>query len=425
MQDPEWVEMQREWDFLFKVKMPGIRIVKPQGPNVPTSPTEAPVERGQRKGGVHHVDKLISYLSTELQPVPSKLVSPSPDGPGDVFVERIHEVTSDESDDGLRIRTDGLDDSVSSSEGSSHQSSSSGISRSSHRSGGGDIVITEIERPTDSPPEIISHDSSPPENASNEDERTTVNGDQQAAAKHPRSAENESHPESSRLQSREESFPMPNVTLGDQILHHQRARRIYRIFTQAAMHMVYTARLKPALRKGIPLTKLQDRKPGKVSECLVGVDSASLWWSHRGSRSHVPLSDIVRIEYGAESNCIANLLTRFGKKSPQNLILPWNCFTVVTRARCIDFYAPDRKDSGGQSLYDNMSSDVEAFILGFSRFLKEEKQHHVPGTVPSLGRMKLVRAVMKLAFLKRSGLNLYIAFLRQLEATNSEEDASN
>ena len=135
------------------------------------------------------------------------------------------------------------------------------------------------------------------------------------------------------------------------------------------------------MAKGVKLTKLQSRKPGVVSEVVVGVDLAAraLWWTSPHRHRILFLKDIVRLEYGAHCPAVRSI------GDYPNRADPWNSFSLITKSRSFDFCGVS---DGG----------VEAFLLDFSMIARNELPYRErpKGLFATANRLRWARALMKL-----------------------------
>jgi hypothetical protein len=176
---------------------------------------------------------------------------------------------------------------------------------------------------------------------------------------------------------------------------------------------------------------------GSSTACLVGVggkDAVTFWWEKQNANiTAIPLGELVRIDYGIDSNCFRSLQN--SKRGEHRNVLPWNCFTVVFKNLRVDFFADRREacrvrtdpQTRKHSLMTNYSlsvfqpeallipaierlaeidQSVETFLYGFAILFRKERYERgsiktlaeIPGMVSCMTHLKLRRAVIKLDY---------------------------
>jgi hypothetical protein len=175
---------------------------------------------------------------------------------------------------------------------------------------------------------------------------------------------------------------------------------------------------------------------GSRIPCLVGVggkDAVTFWWQRAdGSVTAIPLGELIQVKYGLDSECFS--LLQKSKTGALVNVLPWNCFTVVFRSQTVNFFADRKKEmivrteNEKRSIVQNyaMSSllpesvispsidrlveveqDVETFLYGFAIVFRKERYERgsiktlaqIPGLVVCLGQLRWQRALIKLDYL--------------------------
>ena len=208
-------------------------------------------------------------------------------------------------------------------------------------------------------------------------------------------------------------------------------KKVKEIFFAAAYYFRYM-HTRRRLAQGVYLVKLQEAKPGRVSQCFVGIDleKNSLWWDSKGHVTNLPLSDLLWVEYGTRSRCFEKISNSISSSSKEAnaVVLPWNCLTLVFKGRTLNVYS-DRKARGEVDLKTgknkvvrvervakpfDTSREVDMLLFFLSIYFSESKAmtRKISGLFRSYAHLRWARSLIKLEYTSKS--NKMSSFLQTL-----------
>lgn len=377
--DNEWVDLQRQWDNMFVVRLPRIKIVKPQLP-------ESPIEK--RKTSLSSSSAARSSL-TSPNARPSRRTDDDVSVSSSVMTETKRNLRHVETVERSNIVVFDSIEPPPIEEDKSPKNRTNSHSSSYNESEGSFVSST------------YGHSQSSRSDEINKDDKVSVPASQRLAGFRK-----------AGLQSKSGSSDDDWIARRHEIL--LRNRHVGNIFSRAVDYFVQRRAL-TILETGVYLSKLQEGKPGKVSECVVGVSGGSLWWYHNGSKSTFALKDVQSIEYGEGSACWRKLLQFKLVES----IYPWNCLTLITRDRSLDLFSVGSMGKQPQVLTDSngkkrlskldvlqkkpkrsgsMLDRLEDVSDGLQQLILAIP-HKPDGAVTSMRRMRWRRALIKIRYL--------------------------